>query len=243
MKNKAQLTNYPPQTGTYKITTRKNLGNDHWYNFQNIILPISMNNKKCDGEYFFCTLQWAKERFDTIDIIICDTLNRHNIMFEMDIEEQEAKQYAQDQGNKWIQNNNYCIDQLQSKIHLSRWNDWHYQTTFNNEYLQLEKLYTTNKKFAEEANSSFNEVWLRRQKQQNYDDHLKTEFIQKVIQPYLFEEMCITSILLQKIDSFIAYPGLFPQFSQHFITDKFNILDGFKNRTILALHHRKNKLV
>lgn len=225
------------ENNVYKVTVRKGLGPGNWQDFPKVIFEISLDNKRYRGESFYAILNWARTRFKSIHIIVCDTLQRHNICFNQNISESKAHSLAKQKGDLWLQESQIYFDKLGLSPEITRWDDWlNYDPELYNRYdCDLKNLYKTNPAIQNEINKICKAVWERRKKHENLDNALETPFKNMAILPYFFEETVLSAIFLPIINGVSAYPGSLPQFWNTFIDGKVNILNGFKGHTFINL--------
>lgn len=221
----------------YKITVRKGLGPGNWQDFRKVIFEVSLDNKRYKGNAFFSILDWARTRFDTIHIIVCDTLQRYNICFDQKTSESDAKHLAKKKGDQWIQAAQPYFGELGLTPEITRWADWlSYNPTLYNEYHQaLKNLYNTDQMIQKEINKICDNVWQRRKKQENLNPALEKEFKNKVILPYFFEETALSAVFIPIVKGVSAYPGSLPPLWNLFIEGKVDTLKGFRGHTFINL--------
>jgi|GEM_PF-5136939 len=225
------------ENNVYKVTVRKGLGPGNWQDFSKVIFEISLDNKRYRGASFYAILDWARTRFKSIHIIICDTLQRHNICFNKKISESKAQFLAKQKGDLWLQESQIYFDKLNLTPEITRWDDWlNYDPELYNRYdCDLKNLYKKDPAIQNEINKICDAVWERRKKQENIDKALESSFKKQVILPYFFEETVLSAIFLPAIKGVSAYPGSLPKIWNTFIDGKINILDGFREHTFINL--------
>lgn len=251
MKNKQQMINHPvkhinfsPQITPYKVSSRKGVGDGSWMNSSKIIFEVSLDNKKYYGDYFFSILQWAQERFSEITIIICDTLQRYNIMHDQKINEKEAFEISINLGKNWISQNQFNLRSLKTKPTIYHWDHWlSYKDDFVLYQNTLQDLYDSNIYFKNECDKVFENILNRFEKKYKSQTIIKEDVIHNVIKPYFFEETAVTSIFLSKLDGVSAYPGSLHQIWNDFASGKIKGLSGFKDCIFISLNLVKNSSI
>jgi tRNA-dependent cyclodipeptide synthase len=233
--------NFISQESPYKISVRKGIGNENWMDFSAVIFEISLDNKRYNGDYFFSILQWAQERFSEITIIICDTLQRYNIMYDQKVTEEEAFLLSRNLGKQWLCQNKSILDALKISPHIFYWDNWLlHKNDLNNNQNTLNTLYANNVYFRNECDKIFENIWERFKKKYTNNIIVKADIINNLIKPYFFEETAITDIFLSRINGISAYPGSLHQVWDDFSSGKIDGLNGFKGRTFLSLNLIKN---
>lgn len=248
MKNKQKMVNntvkhinFSPQITPYKVSVRKGIGDGNWMNFSKIIFEISLDNKRYYGDYFFSILQWAQERFHEITIIICDTLQRYNVMHDENLTEKEAFDVSRNLGKQWISQNQFNLQSLKIKPVIYHWDHWlAYKDEFEQNKNILHDLYDSNIYFKYECDKIFEIILNQFRKKYKDKAIIKEDIIHKVIKPYFFEETAVTAIFLPKLDGINAYPGSLHQIWGDFASEKLKGLLGFKNCIFLSLNLVKN---
>jgi tRNA-dependent cyclodipeptide synthase len=217
----------------YRVTVRKGLGNGDWKNYSKINFEVSLSNKRYQGESLFSIIEWAKSRFTDIEIILCDSLHRHNILFERNVSISEARNISLEMGNAWLNHAHIFFNALNVTPKITRWDDWikKYENEYTSYYHEIETLYNENSYIKKEVDLLCNN-YLKR----NNNILCQKSFRQQILMPYFFEETALSSVFLPKIGGVNAYPGSLPQLWNYFINTKENHLSGFKNQLFISLN-------
>lgn len=228
---------YNAKETTYKVEVRRGLGHGNWKDFSKVIFEVSLDNKHYYGDHFFSILAWAKDRFNSIEIIVCDTLQRFNLAFEKGIEKEKALEIARAQGDDWINKSKEYFKSLQLSPKITKWDDWmdYDKDLYQVGYKELSALYELNLSVKKEIDAICDNVWHRRQKKYQLPESSAPHFKEAVFLPYFFEETVLSSIFLPVVGGVSAYPGSLPLFWDHFIEGKFDCLNGFKGHTFINL--------
>lgn len=221
----------------YKVAVRRGLGSGDWKDFTKVIFEVSVDNKRYTGPYFFSILSWAKERFDSIEIIVCDTLQRYNLAFAQNTDHRTAMQTAMQMGEDWIRRSQGYFDYLNICPRISRWEDWlsHDPKTYDTNYRDLVHLYQNNLAVRTEVDKLAEAVWESRRKIFHFSEALEQKFKEEVFFPYFFEETALSAVFLPEVGGISAYPGSLPNFWNNFIEGKFSCLKGFQGCTFVNL--------
>jgi hypothetical protein len=86
---------YPPQTGAYAVKPK---GGADWQRFDTVRLEISVGQQYHEGQKMAATLAWARTRFRGVAVLVNDTLQRFNLMFDKGLSEAEAFRRTQADG-------------------------------------------------------------------------------------------------------------------------------------------------
>ena len=98
----------------YKVKILKNgIGE-----FKKARLGISLGQNYHEGDKFISLCEWADTRFEHVEVMFADTLNRWNDL-ALNIAAQDWKKL----GDDWLDRNEYAISLLSSK-HITRWDDY-----------------------------------------------------------------------------------------------------------------------
>ncbi|MES9948970.1 MAG: hypothetical protein ABW118_08430 [Candidatus Thiodiazotropha sp.] len=65
-----------PNVSNYKVCINKRYGT---LSAENCRVQVSIGNPKYEGEKFVALMEWANRRYKRIDVIVSDTLQRHNL--------------------------------------------------------------------------------------------------------------------------------------------------------------------
>ena len=221
----------------YKVTVRQGLGSGDWKTFSKVIFEVSLDNKRYRGDSFYSILSWAKPRFESIEIIVCDLLQRHNLVFSKQINMESASHEAKKMGDDWIRDSSPLFKELGLSPTITRWEEW---LAYNPPYYErclkdLKDLYKDNPNVKQEIEAFFNAVWDRNQKHEKCSASLRNTFKDEVFLPYLFEETALSAVFLPALSGISAYPGSLPKFWNNFIEGSVDILKGFGGQTFITL--------
>lgn len=226
----------------YKVSVRKGIGRGDWKESSHVIFEISLDNKHYRGDHFRSILDWAESNFKELTIIVCDTLQRHNLMFSENINEQEAQVISKERGDHWLDEYSPYMESKAIPTQIYRWDKWLFCSQQYEKGLEsLKTLYSEDINFQRDLQAFFEKVFERKAKLVPHIWDIKTQYIESVLMPYFFEETVVTSIFLEDIKGISAYPGTLPKLWEKFIQRKFVGLEGFLNHTFLTLDLVKRK--
>jgi tRNA-dependent cyclodipeptide synthase len=227
---------YPPQNGQYAV--RVKYGPD-WKVFDTVRMEISVGQPYHEGEKLVCTLKWANDRFDKVALLVNDTLQRYNLMFDEGLIEKEAQSRTFRAGDEWIRRNIKPI--VKSRASIFRWNDWLASPDYNKSETAVKNLYQTNLEFRNNIEHAISEVWDRRTLKDPDLMPRKEEFFENS-RRYLLEETAVFSIIYKTIPGISAYPGSFHEMWAMFVDREVpGAPEGLKNSHCVRIDFRRNK--
>lgn len=186
-------------------------------------MEISVGQPYHEGEKFRCTLEWAKHRFGKIIILVNDSLQRFNYMFEEGLSEKEAYDKASKEGSQWIARNIAAISTLPD-FEIYRWDAWKRSQGYFDDLRKASAIYDTNEEFKTAIDEAISEIWDRRDLPAERRDEFFT-----LSKDYLLEETAAFSIIYKTFKGISAYPGSFQEMWKMFIDrDVENAPDGLK---------------
>lgn len=224
---------YPPQTGLYKVKVKNktpNMVNDNGV----LRLEISVGQPYHEGEKFRCTIDWAKHRYGKVIVLVNDSLQRFNYMFEEGLLEKEAHQKASREGTQWIARNMSAIATLPN-FEIYRWDAWKRSENYFSDLNKVRALYNKNLEFKAAIDEAIEEIWARK----NLSEERKQEFF-ALSKDYLLEETAAFSIIYNTFKGVSAYPGSFQEMWKMFINqDVSGAPDGLKYAHCLRIDFSK----
>ncbi len=188
---------YPPASGKYKVFIK---GVSCWQDHSVARLQISVGQTNAEGEKFFALTEWASLRFDKIQLIVSDTLQKHNIALKNEIDLETAEKMALFEGEKWLQQNKKAIEIIPAhKRIVTRWNDWIKHEDYTPIKEKLAKLFTNNEAFRNIVELKAYEFCIRT----NQDKTVAFETSLK----YIMEELPAFGVMLKNERAVDIYPG------------------------------------
>lgn len=212
---------YPPQTGPYKVFVKdKGL----WKTHHDARLQISVGNPKHDGNKFFALAEWAAARFDHVTLIVSDTLQRHNIGFHGNYDEQRAYEVSLAQGDYWLSQNREALDVLPNKT-VTRWNDWLNHPEYIAAHTVLKSLYENR----EDVRNA-----IKKKAQDFSERHIgslakefSSERLMETSVNYILEEVAAFSLMFRTTKAIDIYPGAW-------FKDIFDVLKEIETEPLLS---------
>lgn len=146
---------YPAPTGAYKVKVKSN---KNWP-YRNARIQMSLRNDKYEDQKLYALLEWANHRFDNVELIISDSLVRHNLMFELGINENEAHNKSNELGTQWLERYSHLLRSFDIKI--SRWDDWLSHHNFNKSYRAVLGQFDVNSQLKTAVKNTIDRYWMR----------------------------------------------------------------------------------
>lgn len=187
-------TQFPAPTGTYKVALKNNR---NWRDAPEVRLQISVGKPGTEGDKFFALCEWATARFPKSVLVVSDTLQRHNLMFEHGLSEDEARQRSLKYGDEWIARNKESIEVL-NNVEILRW-----ETTLENPKtepmrLKLLQLYAQDSDFRAAIDGTISGFWHRNTDADNASSQLRKGWFEQHSRNFLLEELAVFSWLCQR---------------------------------------------
>ena len=189
-------TQYPPQTGPYKVCVKDK---NNWSGHHTARLQISLGNPKQDGIKMLALTQWAAARFDKVIFIVSDTLQRHNLALRHGISLADAHDIALIQGHEWMARNKAALDSVPNRV-VTIWDDWLSHRDFAATRQEIDSLYNANAAFREAV------VAKARQFSSRHDPQYGEAALQTSIE-YILEEMAAFAIMFKETSAADFYAG------------------------------------
>lgn len=227
---------FSPQTGAYKVLVK---GQSTWVNYKTATLGISVGKDIHEGEKFEALCLWANERFEHVSILICDSLQRYNLMIKDTLSEDFALHKSIKEGDKWLERNSKALNLLKNKT-IIRWDDYRLRPEFEEKLKLVNNHYNNNERFKTGVNKQATNMFCR----QYIDKPAEGAFFEKLTTlsvKYILEETAISSIIETEIKSINVYPGTFAQVWDQFKENPVEGLEELSNMACNRVGFRKNK--
>jgi tRNA-dependent cyclodipeptide synthase len=159
---------YPKPTGAYKVKVKN--GNE-WANFENCRIQMSLRNDKYEDDKLFALLEWAYNRFNKVDLIVSDSLVRHNLMFEKNLNERDAYIEAISMGDQWLAKYRNVLKSF--NINVSRWDDWLEHKDYKQSYESVVNQHNQGQGLQQAIKNTIDRFWMRQQayNKKSYNDY------------------------------------------------------------------------
>lgn len=163
-------------------------------------MEISVGQPYHEGEKLATALQWA-ERFGQVHLLMGDSPQRFNLMYELGLTESQAEQMARQRGDEWLARNAATLAR-HLRFKISRWNDWKHSADYVTTRWQVGRLYRDHQQFQEAIDTATRETFTRR----GYTDWDRFADLSR---QYLLEESAVFAVAYKALGGFSAYPGSF----------------------------------
>lgn len=193
---------HPPQTGPYKVQPKK--GGWSQFGTDACILGISIGQDYHEGDKFACLVDWAKNRFERVEIMVADSLQRHNFIYARDIDHDEAYTLSIKAGDEWLARQKDVI----AGTDIFRWNDFLGLPKTQNYYQNLSQEYETNLKMRHHLDKVIKGMYMRLYKRDPKAHSLdRFKDFYQTSKAYLLEEAAVNSYIDLQKKTPVIYPG------------------------------------
>jgi len=225
---------FKTQTGQYKIKIKSGC----WQGYDTARLEISVGQPYHEGEKFKATISWAAERFPNVVLLVNDSLQRYNLMFENGLPEESAERISCKQGSEWMRRNYPVAYGCQAIC----WNEWKARAEYPETSYKTRNLFDRNERFRTSLTDAISEVWERRSKcHPAYSPERKEEFFNLSID-YLLEETAVLAMAYKEFPGVSVYPGSFLEMWSMFVDTAIeDAPEGLKNAHCVRIDFAKNK--
>lgn len=127
---------YPAPTGPYKVCLNSKT---NWQDFTLCRIQVSVGNPRYEGAKYQALLEWCRHRFDAVEIIVSDTLQRHNLRRKLEIDHATAWKLSRLEGQEWLKRNP-CPDDFK----LTGWDDLLKHPLYSVRRVAIDRHYDTN---------------------------------------------------------------------------------------------------
>lgn len=196
--NDSRRRQYPAQTGLYKVKVK---GDSSWRFFDSCRLQISVGQEKHEGEKFNATIAWAATRFKKVVICVNDTLQRYNLMAELGLTEEIARERAFEMGTRWI--GQVLAPHLDKDPVIIRWDYWLNHPDYPEVLKKINGLYAENEVFRSAVEAEIDVFMLRREN----SGQPVTQWHKSLSRRYLLEESAVFPLMFQHDRAADVYPG------------------------------------
>jgi tRNA-dependent cyclodipeptide synthase len=161
------------------------------------VLPISVGKEYHEGEKFIATLKSVEKRFARCDILIADTLQRHN-------HEDENRAECLYRGDEWLKRNQSVIDSLNIPCKIFRWDDCLMRPNYDSSYETILEFFESSITFRKSVKRDIIQFAVRNNKRNDISVYQKSL-------NYILEELSVLlSFCVEKEYHFVVYPGSLP---------------------------------
>lgn len=193
---------FPAPTGPYKVELRNRRS---WQQAPEARLQISVGRPGVDGDKLFALCEWAAARFPRVVLVVSDTLQRHNLVFERGLDVDCANAESRREGDEWLERNRLAIALLRNP-EILRWDDALQEPRTAPALEKLERHYAASSQFRVALDATIEAFWSRNASKGGIDTSSKHDRFQDNSRAFLFEELAVFAWLCQR-DGLDVYPG------------------------------------
>lgn len=214
----------------YKLRARSKWD---WRCFDTVRMEISVGQPYHEGAKLALAMNWAKENFRRVVIIVGDSPQRYNLMFRTGFAEANAERLARGAGDAWIERNR----DLLSGIEITRWNEWKTDPAYLQNRAAISRLYQGNDVFRLSIHGAIQEFIERRS--MGMTDRQRFFGLSE---QYLLEETAVFATAYAELGGISAYPGDFLKLWEMFIdSDDPDVPKGLSNAHCVRLAFNRYK--
>jgi tRNA-dependent cyclodipeptide synthase len=193
---------FAPPTGPYKVIFKNRVA---WQGASEARLQISVGKPSVDGDKFFALCEWAAARFPRVVLIVSDTLQRHNLVFERALQPEDAHAESARLGEQWLIRNRTAI-QLLKNPQILRWDEVLQEPRTERALAKLRQHVGSSDQFRSALVSTTNALWLRNEGKSPIFTAPNRECFHRQSREFLLEELAVFAWLCQG-DGLDVYPG------------------------------------
>lgn len=172
------------------------------------IIPVCHGSQDMHGKRFFSYVDEAAKHYKHCHLVVCDTLDVHNMASSPDLWGQ-ALETAQVMGDLWLRKHLRHVEEaFAGNITLARWNDIKADLTFAAKYAEAKRLYaesTEVKAWVNGVCQMYADIAAERQRVRGFIPDVDGLFQRSL--NYMLEEIAGTSIYYNWYQSPAVYPG------------------------------------
>lgn len=168
------------------------------------LLTISVGQLNHEAERLKSTFRAINKNFKKCHILVCDTLQRHNIELLKGFLPDESIKIARLEGEQWFARNKKFFDELTIQTTYSRWDDWLQHERYYESYSMMLEEYNNDTLFKRHMKSTISEFYFR--KKQNFSTIAFEKIYQSSLN-YLLEECAVQKIISSFNFDYELYPS------------------------------------
>jgi tRNA-dependent cyclodipeptide synthase len=193
---------YPAPTGRYRVSLKNRTA---WQGSVHVRLQISVGKPGTEGEKFYALCEWAAARFPMVVLVVSDSLQRHNLMFEHGLSAAAAHAQSVAEGDAWLVRNRVALGLL-NQPQVLRWDAAlaHPETTVARR--SLEALIHASPEFGRALDATIAAFWQRHAGQNATYTPFRRDAFARHSRDFLLEELAVFSWLC-RADGVDAYAG------------------------------------
>lgn len=169
------------------------------------IMPISVGQMVHEGSKFLAVINLINRSFKSCTLMIDDSVQRHTMKIDKDIDDKTAYDLAMAAGDDWLVRNQSSYQQLLIPYNIVRWDDWLHKPGFQNTYAQITSLYNQNENYNDAIKANIID-FLSRYQTHHPDKKWDYERAFSLCLDYLLEECAVMLLWAEHKYPFEVYP-------------------------------------
>ncbi len=169
-------------------------------------IPISVGQPAHEGDKFKATLIAVESHFKACTIMVCDSLQRHNLRINSSESAEALHARANDLGDLWLARNLTFIQQLDIPYDIVRWDYWLSHPGYSQAKDFIEELYEIESTFRG-AVERIAQTFLGHYQGNGMDTVDKETLLLSYSEEYLKEECAAMLLLMENDYHFEIYPS------------------------------------
>lgn len=191
----------------YAVKVKKQLcSGQTWRAFKTARLLISVGQEYHEGAKLMAAVKWCAKRFDHVEILVGDTLQRHSLSLNDGMDPAEAFEKSRSAGDDWLARNAALIGTLPS-VSVTRWEAWRVNGAFSPRLAQILSAYDRLPEFKEAVDEAAASYCARKSRIGALQDAGYRKKTLDLSYRYIFEELAIYSLIAEGEPVIDIYPG------------------------------------
>lgn len=197
----------PARADDYTVKVKKQLCcGETWRSFKTARLLISVGQEYHEGAKLRAAINWCAKRFNHVEILVGDTLQRHSFSLNDGMDPAEAFEKARIAGDDWLARNAATIGTLPS-VSVTRWEAWRVNSAFRPRLLQIMSAYEDLPEFRDAVDEAAMGYCARKSRIDALQDAGYRKKTLDLSYQYIFEELAIYSLIADGEPVIDIYPG------------------------------------
>lgn len=172
------------------------------------VIPISLGQPEHEGELLVATLTRAAHEYDSITIMVADTLQFHTRkMLGSTLSDEDLRASLRKEGTEWEERNKKAIDEcLGDKLNkIIHWDHWLNHKNYKARRQKIDAAYETEKSFSVGVNATIDHFVKKRKNAIAVSDS-DTTVTRNLSKQYILEEAAVLLLWKAKGYLYILYP-------------------------------------
>lgn len=168
------------------------------------VVPISVGQYYHEGEKFIVTLKEIEKNFENATILICDSLQRHNIKIGKNCSDEKALKIANNNGLEWRKRYEKIINNLTINTRIMHWDEFINSPNYNYYYSKINLYYNSDCEFKTVVKQTIGKYLTRKYKKLQITENYRSE--EKYCLDYLKEECAVRLMYKDFRFNYHVYP-------------------------------------